>query len=58
MPNTTFVEERVSRLRKMIATLEWDTPHIKNHGLRAIKVSELGRYRQELQTLLTAYKER
>ena len=52
MQETISIYNRINELRKIISTLQWDIPNIKNNRLRAKKESDLIRYKAELDELL------
>lgn len=46
-----FFDERIFELQKMISTLEWDIPRIKNNELKAHKEGKLSELKNELDKL-------
>lgn len=51
MDDSAYTEQKVAELRKIISTLEWDIPILKEGELKLRKEKELMMYRVELEQL-------
>ncbi len=52
MENSVSINERINELSKIVYTVEWDIPNIKNKTLRIFKEKRLAEYKMELERLL------